>query len=124
MRSCAAEVTLGTVSVDSNVQAPRGSLGIVLAVGLEGVDESVGSIIGLLELIGLNLRRLFESLSGLEVYNRIVSAVVSDRMPRQSGKGILCCCILKALAAWVKRSAASWYLSSRPPKKLKPPPAL
>lgn len=86
MRSCTAEVTLGAVSVDSNVQASRGSLGIFLAVGLKGIDEGVGGIIGLLELIGLNLRGLFESLSGLQVYSRIMSAPVSERMPRQSGK--------------------------------------
>lgn len=35
----------------------------------------------------------------------------------------LCFCILKALAAWMNISAAFWNLSSRPPKKLKPPPA-
>lgn len=40
------------------------------------------------------------------------------------GEGVLCFCILKELAACMYRSAASWYLTSRPPKKLKPLEAL
>lgn len=64
--SCAAEITLGAVSVDSDVQASRSSLGIVFAVGLEGIHEGVGSVIGFLQLVGLNLGGLFKSLSGLE----------------------------------------------------------
>jgi|SRR6478609_5857710 hypothetical protein len=65
--SCAAEITLGAVSVDSDVQASRSSLGIVFAVGLEGIHEGVGSVIGFLQLVGLNLRSLFKSLSSFEV---------------------------------------------------------
>jgi hypothetical protein len=78
VRSCATEVALCAVSIDSNVQASRGSLGIVFAVGLKCIDEGVGGIIGLLELIGLDLRGLFESLSGLDVYSRILSVSVSE----------------------------------------------
>lgn len=40
------------------------------------------------------------------------------------GRGVLCFCILNELAACMYRSAASWYLTSRPPKKLKPLEAL
>jgi hypothetical protein len=65
--SCAAEITLGAVSVDSDVKASRSSLGIVFAVGLEGIDEGVGSVIGFLQLVGLNLCGLFKSLSGFKV---------------------------------------------------------
>jgi hypothetical protein len=78
VRSRTSEVTLSTISVDGHVQAFRSSLGIVFAVGLEGIDEGVGGIIGLLKLVCLDLRGLFESLSGLKVYCRILSASVSE----------------------------------------------
>lgn len=78
MRSRTSEVTLSAISVDGHVQAFCSSLGIVLAVGLEGIDEGVGGIIGLLELVGLDLRGLFKSLSGLKVCCRILLASVSE----------------------------------------------
>lgn len=78
MRSRTSEVTLSAISVDGHVQAFRSSLGIVFAVGLEGIDEGVGGIIGLLELVGLDLRGLFKSLSGLKICCRTLSASVSE----------------------------------------------
>jgi hypothetical protein len=68
VRSSAAEVTLGAVSVDGHVQTPGGGLGIVLAVGLEGVDEGVCGVIGLLELLGLDLCGLLKGLAGFDIF--------------------------------------------------------
>jgi len=103
-------------------------LGVLLAVRLEGVDEGVGGIVRLVELVGLYLRGLLEGLAGVDVYVTASSAAgVLGRVvaPAASAQwlDILCFCILKALAAWTNMSAAFWYFSSRPPKKLKPLPA-
>lgn len=61
----AAEVALGTVLVDGDVEAAHGRLGVDLSVGLERVDESVGGVVGLLQVLGLDGRGLFESLASL-----------------------------------------------------------
>lgn len=68
VRSSAAKVTLGAVSVDSHIQTPGGGLGIVLAVGLEGIDEGVCGVIGLLELLGLDLCGLLKGLARLDIF--------------------------------------------------------
>lgn len=65
----AAEVALGAVLVHGDVEAADSGFGILLTVGLEGVDEGVGGVVGLFEVVGLDLSRLLECLAGLAVWS-------------------------------------------------------
>lgn len=67
MRRGAAKVALGAVPIDGDVQTPHGGLGIVLAVDLEGVDEAVGGVVGLVEVLGLDVGGLLEGLASFDV---------------------------------------------------------
>lgn len=74
MRGRPPEVTLGAVSLNSHVQTPHSGRGIVLAIGLVRIDESVCSIVGLVEVLGLYLRSLFKGLAGVDICFPKVSA--------------------------------------------------
>ena len=62
----AAEVALGAVARDADVEAAHRRFRVVLAVGFEGVDETVCGVVGLVELRGLDLGCLFKRLAGID----------------------------------------------------------
>lgn len=70
MRRRTSEVALGAVPVHRNIQTPGGRLRVVLAVCLESVDKAIRGIIGLVEVLRLNLRRLLKCFSGIDVCDR------------------------------------------------------
>lgn len=112
MGSGAAEVALGAVAVDGDVEAAGRSRRVVLSVGFEGVDEAVGGVIRLLEILGLDLSGLLKGLASFDVCGcKAWSAPlrsVGGQRDREAAEGgvirpshVLCFCILKALAAWM-----------------------
>lgn len=108
--------------VDCNVQTPRGVLGGVFAVYLEGLDVSIRGIVWLVEVLGLDLCGLFECFAGFGICE--VEELVWCSFYVVLG----CDCALdlfmrNALAVCVYKSAAFSHFSCRPPKKLNPPPA-
>lgn len=63
MRRGAPEVALGAVLIDGEFETPHGVLGRLGAVHLEGIDVCVGRIIGLFQVVDLDLCGFFEGLS-------------------------------------------------------------
>lgn len=68
LRRGPAEVALTAPTGDGKVGAAHGVVGAVVAVDLEGVKVRVGSLVGLLEVIDLDLGSLLERLSCFAVF--------------------------------------------------------
>lgn len=63
MRGGPPEVALGAVLVDAELDTSCGILGALCAVDLECVDVGVGGIVGLVQVLDLDLCSLLEGLS-------------------------------------------------------------
>lgn len=74
MGGCATKVSLGAVSVDGLVQAFDSRVGVVVAVGLEGVDKGIRCVIRLVELICLDISCLLKGLSRLDIWFQVTLA--------------------------------------------------
>lgn len=61
MGRCPAEVSLGTVLVDGELQASDGVLGIFLFVDLVGIHQGVRCVVGFFQVVDLDLAGLLES---------------------------------------------------------------
>lgn len=63
VRCGAPEVALGAVLVDGEFKTPHGIFGCLGAVHLEGIDIRIGCVVGLFQVVDLDLCGLFEGLS-------------------------------------------------------------
>lgn len=75
------EVTLCAITLDCNLDTSYGSLGVGLSVCLECVNQGVGGIVRLVEIIGEDFGCLFKGLSSFEVYcpGRLPGLVFNNR---------------------------------------------
>lgn len=94
------KVALQRVVVDRLFKTASSILGVCLSVRLEGLGESVGGIVGLVQVVRLDCGCALERQTGFLACenNCLVSRVLQTG---HAGLGAPCFCILKAFAAWI-----------------------
>lgn len=61
------EIALGAITVDGLAEAEGCRRRVFLSVGLEGVDEGVGGVVGFVEFIGLDVSGLLKGLASIDI---------------------------------------------------------